>query len=162
MAIYRISRNLEASIIDFLKDGLESFWQNINIEKSFAKVYELSLPTICVKAEDTLYDKIQIGDNSFEREVTVIIDLFCNSDGQRLDLKDKLIKILKEGCQYYEYETKKQGRTTIIENKTQNGRIRILKIIDTPVNFDTEKDKLDEHDKFRHRLTINITTGKVE
>jgi hypothetical protein len=165
MAQYRISRNIEASLIDFLKTSLEEtpyLWENINIEKSFNRVYELSLPTICVQTQDTTYTQIQIGDNSFERTVMTIIDLFCENDGQRLDLKDTLIEILKDGCPYYEFKIAKLGRTSIVEEKTQNGRIRILKIDDTSINFAVEKDKLDIRDRYRHRLTLTISTGKVE
>lgn len=162
MATYRTTRNLEASLLDFLTEEVAETWSNVNIIKSFSQVYELSLPTICISAEDTTYTKIQIGDNSFERNVMVICDIFAENDGQKLDLKDTLVDILKDGCPYYEYKTKKTGRTAIVEEKTQNGRIRIIDIVDTPVNFAVEKDKLDVRDRFRQRLTLTISTGKVE
>lgn len=153
---------MEASLIDFLREKLELSWQNVNIEKSFHKVYELSLPTVCVQAEDTTYNKIQIGDNSFERNVMIIVDLFCENDGQRLDLKDTIIEVLKDGCPYYEYTTARQGRITEVTNKHQDGRIRILSINDTPINFAIEKDKLDVHDRYRHRISLTVSIGKVE
>jgi len=161
MATYRISRNFEASLIDFLTDSLESFWTGINITKSFAKVYELSLPTICIQAQDTIYTKVQIGDNSFTRNAMITIDLFCTDDGMRLDLKDSIIEILKDGCVYNEYTISKSGRTSVA-SPSPNGRIRILKIEDTPINFAVEKDKLDVRDRFRHRLTLTVSTGKAE
>jgi len=159
---YRISRNIEASVIDFLKDELELSWTNVNIIKGFSKVYELTLPTICVRAENTTYDKVEVGSNSFTRTVQVFIDLFTENDGQRLDLKDTIIESLKDGLPYYEYTILKQGRTSIIESKEQNGRIRIIKIDDTALNFGTEKEKLDVRDRFRHLLTLSITIGRVE
>lgn len=162
MATYRQTRNIEASLIDFLTEQLELSWSNVKIIKSFAQVYDLSLPVICLSAENTTYEKIQIGDNSFERRVMVIVDLFCENTGQKLDLKDSIVAILKDGCPYYEYETAKSGRTSIVQEKTQNGRIRIINITDEPVNFAVDKDKLATHDKFRQRLTLEITLGKVE
>lgn len=165
MAIYRITRNLEASLADFLKDSIEESpysWSNINVEKGYSNVYTLSLPTICISAENTSYVKIQLGDNSFERNPMIVVDLFCENDGQRLDLKDTIVAILKDGCPYCEYKTKKEGRITIIDTKTQKGRIRILDIDDTPINFAVEKDKLDVRDRYRHRLTLTISLGKVE
>jgi hypothetical protein len=162
MATYRTTRNIEASIIEFIREILESTWTNVNVEKSFAKIYEISLPSVCVSSENTVYNKIQIGDNSFERNVSIIVDLFCENDGQRLDLKDTLIEGLKDGCPYYDYTTTKVGRTTNVTSNPQNGRIRILKVIDTPVNIDIEKDKLDVHDRFRHRLSLTISLGRIE
>lgn len=165
MAIYKTTRNCEATLVDFLTDSLAESpysWENITITKSFAQVYELTLPVICLSAENTSYEKIQIGDNSFERTVTVIIDFFAENDGMKLDLKDSIIAILKDGCPYYEYKTKKEGRTTVVDTKTQNGRIRIINIDDTPVNFAVEKDKLDIRDRYRHRLTLTISLGRIE
>jgi hypothetical protein len=162
MATYRTTRNIEASVIEFLREILESTWTDVKVEKSFAKIYEISLPSICVSSENTVYNKIQIGDNSFERNVNVIIDLFCENDGQRLDLKDTLIEGLKDGCPYYDYTTTKAGRTTTVTSNPQNGRIRILKVTDTPVNIDVDKDNLDVHDRFRHRLSLTISLGRIE
>jgi len=162
MATYRTTRNIEASIIDFIRDILESTWTDVNVEKSFARIYEIALPSICVSSENTVYNKIQIGDNSFERNVSIIVDLFCENDGQRLDLKDTLIEGLKDGCPYYDYVTKKSGRTTTVDTNPQNGRIRIIKITDNPINIDTEKDNLDVHDRFRHRLSLTVSLGRIE
>ena len=162
MATYRTTRNIEASVIDFLKSILESTWTDVNVEKSFAKIYEIALPSICVSSENTVYNKIQVGDNSFERNVNIIIDLFCTNDGQRLDLKDTLIDGLKNGLPYYDYTTTKSGRTTAVTSKPQNGRIRILTLTDNPVNIDVDKDNLDVHDRFRHRLSLTISLGRIE
>lgn len=162
MATYRVSRNIEASLIEFVRDILESTWTDVTVEKSFSKIYETKLPSVCISSENTVYNKVQIGDNSFERNVNVIVDLFCENDGQRLDLKDTLIEGLKDGCPYYEYKIKRTGRTASVDNQTQNGRIRIIKVADTPVDIDTEKDNLDQHDRFRHRLTLTVSLGRCE
>ena len=87
---YRISRNLEASFIDFLETTLAESpysWTGINVIKGFAHAYELPTPTIAVRAENTVYDKVEIGSNSFTRTVQVFVNLFADSDGLRLDLK---------------------------------------------------------------------------
>lgn len=163
MAIYKVSRNIEATTIEFLTEILELTWTNINVIKGFEKAYELSTPTIAVRAENTVYDKVEIGSNSFTRTVQVFINIFASDDGMRLDLKDTLIEGLKDGCPYYEYTIKKTGRTSIIEEKTQNGRIRIQKIDDRPIDFNVEdKSKLDVHDRYRHLLTLTVSIGRVE
>ena len=160
MSLYRISRNLEASIIDFITaQTLASGWV-VNVEKSYARVYELdaSTATICVRLGDTVHDKAEIGTNSTVRTPQIFIDLFCTNDGQRLDLKDFLISELKSGLTYYEY--------TIIggavDTKTQNGRIRVLNIADTLVNSEIERSNLDIHDRYRHLITLDISLGKTE
>ena len=45
---YRQSRSIEASIIDFLKINFDTDWNNVNIEKSFARVYTIDLPVVYV------------------------------------------------------------------------------------------------------------------
>jgi hypothetical protein len=165
MAIYRTTRNIEASIIDFIKDTITESaynWTNVNIEKSFSKIYTLSLPSICVKAERTDRDPAEIGNNKKIRSVQIIIDIFATDDGMRLDLKDCLAEILQDGCVFYEYTTHKVGRETVVNTKTANGRIRITNIDDNSVDFDVDRDKLDIHDRFRHRLTLTIELGRIE
>jgi hypothetical protein len=75
-----------------------------------------------------------------------------------LDLKDFLIEILKHGLPYYEY-TIDNGE---VSEKTENGRIRVINIEDTPVDFDTPKDKLDPHDRYRTLLTLTVSLGRIE
>ena len=131
---YRITRNIEASFIDFITFSVNTDWSGINVEKTFARVYDLELPTICVR------------------------DVFCKSDGQRLDLKDYLIEKLKGGIVYYDYIIANGA----IQTKTANGRIRVMSIDDTPVDFDMDKDKLDVHDRYRHLLSLTISLGRIE
>jgi|SRR3989304_3636484 len=160
---YRTSRNLEASFIDFLKIELESTpysWENINVVKSFTQVYELELPTICIIAENTAYEPVEIGSNNFTRTVQIIMDIFCANDGQRLDLKDSIIEIIKDGLIYYKYTITKGKNAT--SSKSQDGRIRIQKITDTAVNLTVDKSNQDPKDRFRHRLTLSVTINKVE
>ena len=93
---YRISRNIEASLIDYLNDALEAGGWSVNVEKTFARVYSISLPSICVRVSDTIHEFVEIGDTATVRSPLVFIDIFATSDGQRLDLKDFLIEKLKD------------------------------------------------------------------
>ena len=162
---YRVSRNLEASFIEFLETTLKETpysWEDINVIKGFAHAYELSTPTIAVRAENTIYDKVEVGSNSFTRTTQVFIDIFGSDFGNALDLKDCIIEILKEGLIYNEYTITKSGRTAT-SSATPNGRIRIQKISDTPIDFNIDdKTKLNERDKYRHLLTLTVSIGKVE
>jgi len=163
--IYRISRNLEASVIQYIEAELVSAnWTNITVAKSFKKIYEIPINTfqkqgaICVRLSETVHDKVQIGDDSTVRKPNILIDVFATSDGQRLDLKDILVSIFKGGFPYYEYETDKKN----ITKKTLNGRIRVVKIDDTEVNLGVDKSLLEVYDRFRHLIGISCNCGKIE
>ena len=165
MSKYRVSRNLEASFIEFLETTLLETpysWNDLNVIKGFNRAYELPTPTIAVRAENTVYDKVEIGSNSFTRTVQIYFDLFTESDGFRLDLKDAIVEILKDGLIYNEYTVTKNGRTAT-SSATPNGRIRIHKIEDRPIDFNVDdKSKLDVHDRYRHLLVLTVSIGKVE
>ena len=158
MGLYRISRNIEASFIDFLKPLLQANWGFNRTEKTFARIYSIELPSVCIRVGDTIHSKAQIGDDSTIRNVHVLIDIFATNDGLRLDLKDYIIGIIKSGLDYYEYEIE-NGQ---IKNRTKNGRIRVLIIDETPINFGTDKNDLDQHDRYRHLLDLTINLGKIE
>lgn len=155
---YRISRNIEASFIEYLRKEFQTDWSSDKVEKTFAKIYDLDLPSICIRVGVTTHDKVEIGSDSTVRNPQVLIDIFATSDGQRLDIKDWLHENIKKGLPYYEY-TIVNGK---IQDKTQNGRIRVLSIDDTPVDFGADKNTLDVHDRFRHLLTLSVSLGKVE
>jgi hypothetical protein len=159
MGRYRPSRNFEATIIDYIKDSLDiTDWTGISVEKSFNRVYDLPVPVICVRVENTIHEKIEIGDNYTIRNAIILIDIFASSDGQRLDLKDFLIEKLKNGMPYYEYIIE-EGR---IIDKIYIGRLNVISISDTPIDFNVDKSNLDKHDRCRHLLTLTVTTSKVE
>ncbi len=164
MAIYRQSRNIEASLIDYLKTNFDSDWGNVEVVKTFSKVYgtqfdqKTGTALVCVRVGTTDHEAVEIGSNSTRRTVQVLIDLFCTHDGQRLDLKDYTIGILKSGLIYYDYIIV-SGQT---QSKTANGRISVLEMEDVPVNFTENKDALDPKDRYRHLITLQISIGKVE
>ena len=162
---YRISRNIEASFIDFLEDTLTESpysWEGLSIIKGFEHAYDKPLPVIAVRAENTIYDKVEIGSNSFTRTTQVFINIFGSDMGNALDLKDSIIESLKDGLVYSEYTITKSGRTATASS-TPNGRIRIQKINDTPIDFNVvDKTKLDQHDKFRWLITATVSIGRVE
>ena len=158
MATYRTSRNLEASLIDFLTTNFNADWTNVSVEKSFARVYDINLPTICVRANNTSHNKAEIGGDSTIRTVQVLIDIFATSDGQKLDLTDYIVEKLKGGCPYYDYIIV----DGVVDSKTANGRIRVTSLEVTPIDFDTDKDRLDVHDRYRSLLTLSISLGRIE
>jgi len=165
MGVYRVSRNFEASFIQYIEaELLSAGWTKITVEKSFSKVYGIPVSTfqqtgvICVRLGDTVHDTAQVGDSSTIRRPNLLIDIFASNDGQRLDLKDFLVSILKGGLPYYEYTV--SGNS--ITDKTQNGRIRVTNIDDTEVNLTTDKSLLAVHDRFRHLISVTTNFGRIE
>lgn len=155
---YRTSRNFEASIIQYIEDQLIGDWDNIVVEKTFAKVSLSNLPVICVRVGVTDHTRAEIGETSTYRTANILLDIFAENDGQRLDLKDWLIGKLRSGLPYYEYIIV-NGK---IQDKTQNGRINVLNIDDVPVDFDIDKEKLDVVDRYRHLITLSVSLGRIE
>lgn len=158
MGQYRPSRAIEASIIDYIIQELIGNWDNVAVEKSFARIYSINLPSICIRLSDTTHTNVEVGSTATYRTPLVLIDLFCENDGQRLDLKDFLVETLKGGLPYYNY-TIAGGK---VINKVQDGRIRVISISDTPIDLGVDKDKLDPRDRYRHILTLSVSLGKVE
>lgn len=161
---YRRTRNIEASIIQYLQSEIDNDWNNITVQKTFSRVYDIPFnektktACICVRVGTTAHDKVEIGSNLTKREPQILLDIFASSDGQRLDLKDYVVSKIKNGIVYYEYEIE-NGQ---IKTKTANGRITILSMEDAPLNFDSDKNTLDVHDRYRHLLTLVISINQVE
>ena len=162
---YRVTRNIEATLIEYIEAQLTAgSWTNIEVEKSFARVYDIevggssSKAVICVMTQDAEYDRLEIGTTSLIPTRTVLIDIFAASDGQKLDLQDFLIGVFKSGCVYYEFLITNGA----VDTRTANGRLRVLTLTTTPINFDSDKNELDPHDRFRCRITLQISRGVAE
>ena len=165
MAVYRVSRCIEASLIDFLQSAFTvANWTGITIEKSYTRAYTLAMNSntgatvVCVRASDTNRKRFQIGTDDLLRSQLVLIDVFATSDGQRLDLVDFIVDSLKSGFVFYNYVTNGNATPT----KTANGRCTIQSFEDTPVNFGVDKSGLEVQDRYRHLISLVISTGKVE
>lgn len=165
MGFYRVTRNLEASLIKFLEEQfVNENWTGITVEKSFLRAYTLAMKmdtmeaVLCIRASKTDRKRIEVGSDDLLRSQLILIDIFATNDGQREDLVDFIITILKGGFPYLEIQTEKSVSTSEIEN----GRVTILNIDDEPVNFSTDKSALDLPDRYRHLISITVSTGKVE
>lgn len=162
---YRESRNVEASLIQYIEEQLVAgSWTNITVILGFDRAYEIPIDKnnasaiIAVRLQNTEHDKIEVGSNSTVRLPTTFIDIFSSSDGQRLDLKDFLVSVLKDGFPYYEY-TITNGA---ISDKTLNGRLGVDNIADTKLNFNSDKSELSKHDRYRHLLQLDLRFSIAE
>lgn len=159
MGTYRQSRNIEGCTIERIETILtDNNYTGVNVEKSFARVYSVSIPVICVRVGDTIHTGVEVGSNTTIRKPLILIDVFANSDGQRLDLKDLLITNLKTGWVYNEFVIVSGEVST----RTDNGRITVLSMVDSIINLGVDKSNLDVHDKFRHLISLNCQLSALE
>ncbi len=154
---YRQSRNFEISTKDFIETEIASAFSNVNVYRGWAEVSGNNLPCITVRLGETEHPRVGVGSFATRREVTLLIDLFATDDGQRLDVKDFLISILKKSWDYEEYTVTGGSSSSVVD-----GKIICVGISDTEVNLGTDKSQLDKVDRYRHLITLVVTNGKVE
>lgn len=154
---YRISRNIEASLIDRITADLATDgWSGIRIEKSFAEVYKGTLPCICINALEIRPEKLEIGSKTNLKYFTVNIRIFATSDGQRLDLSDWLLDKLEDDTDYYSY-TITGG---IVSAKVLAGRIVITKFFDNRKEL-VNTEILEKEDRYRHLLSMECIVAEA-
>mgnify|MGYP001467941190 CR=1 FL=1 len=99
---YRLSRNIEVSMIDQLEVMLEEAdWENIRIEKAFARVYEGTAPCLLIEVTNRPIKSVEIGSNDIFSDVDITVRFFGENDGQRADFTDWLTERFLELWDYY-------------------------------------------------------------
>lgn len=154
---YRLSRSVERSIIDYLAEELEhDGWSGIFVEKAFSQIYKGKFPAILVNVSSRPDKRREIGSHFLMKFINVEIRLFCEDDGQRLDLCDWLLEKAISGIPYYEF-TITNGQ---ISSKILKGRIVILEITSNRKEL-VNLGELAIEDKFRHLLsfTTRVSTA---
>jgi hypothetical protein len=157
MGQFQPTRNIEASLVDYLQTEIDKSWSNISVIVGFEEAYSEAMPIVAVFAQNTNYDPIEIGNTTLQRNVLINVNIFATGEGQRLDLKDYIVKELYSGCPYYKY-TISNGS---IESKTEYGNMTFLNISDRPINADNLASQ-DAHDRHRHEITFNVELSKIE
>lgn len=121
---YRVSRNIEASLIDFITSGLTTDgWTGITVLKGFPQDYKGKAPFIGVESLEIRPQKLEIGSKTNLKYFTVKIRIIAKNDGQRLDLADWLFDELEDDVDYYVYTI----TSGVVSAKTLTGRIVITK-----------------------------------
>lgn len=147
---YRISRNIEASLIDRITANLiTDSWTGIRVEKSFAEVYKGTLPCIVVNALEIRPEHLEVGSKTYLKYFTVNIRIFATNDGQRLDLSDWLLDKLEDDTDYYAY-TITGG---IVSARVLTGRIVITRILDNRKEL-INTEILEKEDRYRSLLSF--------
>jgi hypothetical protein len=148
---YRLSRNLEASLVQWLEEGLAEDWANwtIRVVKAFTQAHDGTLPAICVNFVTANPTQLEIGSSTWLKNPEVSFRLFCRNDGERLDLASWLLDKLEESIDYYEY-TITDGE---ISQQTLVGKIVVGEIL-KDIKELTNTENLVQTDKFRHNITF--------
>lgn len=154
--MYRISRNIEASLIDRITEDLAiDGWVGIRVEKSFAEVYKGELPCICINTLEIRPEKLEIGSKTNLKYFTVNVRLFATNDGQRLDLSDWLLDKLEDDTDYYSY-TVINGVTT---SKILIGRVVLIRWFDNRKEL-VNTENLEKEDRYRHLLSFECIVAE--
>ena len=150
---YRISRNLEASIIDKITADIATDWSSFNIRtvKSFTEVYQGTLPAICINVEAVDPIKLEIGSKTWLKYFDVSIRIFATTDGLRLDLADYFTDKLEDDINYYVYTI----ASGVVSSKVLTGKIVILPngILRNEKEL-TNTENLEKEDRYRHIITF--------
>jgi hypothetical protein len=156
MGQYRESRNIEASLVDHLNTKLtQDGWTGINVYKVFTQVDRDNLPAIVVNIDTEESTRFEIGSKKYLNYYNIYIRIFAENDGNRLDLTDWMLDLLRCDIPYFEY-TISNGEVT---NKQQNGMVTILKISRNEREF-MNTEILDREDRYRQLIVIQCYIAK--
>lgn len=148
---YRESRCLEASIIDWLQVKIEEgFWTGFRFEKSFSRVYDGTLPVLCVNVGPQTITRREIGGKYYLKAPEVSVRFFARNDGERLDVKDYIIECLEEDIDYYTYSIEGNDKP----QKILSGKISIRSIIRDDKEL-VNIENLNKIDKYRHIIIFS-------
>jgi hypothetical protein len=151
MGTYRYSRNVEASLIDWITAKLATAgWSNVRVEKAFAQVSNGALPCALVQQDPEDLQRLEVGGKTNIKYYYINIRLFCKDDGSRLDIKDYLTDCLEDDIDYYTYTITSSGTITA---KILTGRIVVLNFLKNEKEL-TNTENLALEDKFRHIITF--------
>jgi len=161
MGTYRATRNIEASIIQYLTANLDIDWTSptINVEKTFANVSGDNLPVVLVRTSDIEHESHELGSSLTKRFPLILVDVYCKNDGQKLDLVDYLVEKLKVGLLYYTYVI----ADGVVQTKTLAGRVRVeLPIRVTHVDLNVDKSDLSVVDRFHSLISLSCSINILE
>lgn len=152
---FRTARNIELSTIQYLETEIGSGWSNVTVIKAFYQAYAKDNvpPIVCIRLMDQNTDYLEIGSTTLDNIYNIIVDIFATSDGQRLDLADFILNILKDSWVYNTYAHASGDNSNIVA--TASGRIRVKRFIENGKIDFGETEEL--RDRYRHSLIFSVT-----
>jgi len=153
MSYFRTIRNIELSTIKYIEDSINSAWSGINIVKAFFQAYDKAVPVIAIRLLETMSTREEIGSTDLDNTHSIVIDIFAKSDGQRLDLVDYLLGILK-GCWTLYNISHTSGDAESLDYTDSGHKVRMIRIVN---NTKIEPGaNVEIHDKFRHVINLQV------
>jgi len=147
---YRISRNIEKSILDAISNQLTvDDWAGVGVEKVYPETKQV--PCILVQLISETSEDLELGSKTTRDYPLIMFRIFAVDDGQRLDLKDWLKDLIKNDFEYYEYVID-EGK--IIE-KNLKGKIRVRRITRNEKEYENTEG-LSNVDKYRHVIGVEV------
>jgi hypothetical protein len=147
---YRISRSIEASLIDRITaDLVTDGWTGIYTEKTAAEIYSGHFPAFLINVQEIRPEKLEIGSKTNLKYFIVYIRLFADNDGQREDLSDWLLDKLEDDTNYYVYTI----TSGVVSAKVLTGRIVITRWLDNRKEL-INTEVLEKKDRYRHLLSF--------
>ena len=149
---FRVSRNVELSVLDYLDTELASHWTGVTLVKGFQQAYKAALPVVCVRLISTASNRKEIGNYELKKLHNIVIDIFATSDGQRLDLADFITDTIAQGIPYYTFSNQ-SGSPAELE-KIADGKLVINSFLDNSrLEFGED---VEIQDKFRHIISFTV------
>lgn len=157
MPYFQTARDIELSIIYYLKTQIDASWSSITTTKSFADVYSknVALPVVCIRLADTIRMRKEVGSTTLDNHYLIIIDIFATSDGQRIDLSDFIATQLASNWTHYEHSHPSGSNSTL--SRVANGKDKVEEFItDTALDI---SDSPDPKDRYRHTISVRVKTS---
>jgi hypothetical protein len=149
---FQPARNVELSVVDYLRTQIDANWSNVNTIKSFTQAYKTALPVVCVRLREFPPTRLEVGSNTLLYDYNIVIDIFANSEGQKNDLAYFIMDKMKDGCVYYEFSQTSGAPETL--TKVANGRLHVKDYLsNTALDFGEDADKYDQH---RFYVSVNM------
>lgn len=151
---WRARRNIEKSLLKYVRDSINANWTGINVGHSF-NYNEKNMPFVACRTDSATHPRLELGSNLLDSQPLVIIDIYATGEGQKLGLLQYLVEKLIEGFQYYEYTPNPSNPDN--PTKVAKGWVYAFNLSDTNVDFGENVGKCD---KFRSRITLNLRRNK--
>lgn len=151
-----ISQKVILSLIKFLEDN-NDYLKAKSINRRTPE--EKELPAVIIREGTSSFKTVEIGSKQFWREIAVYFEVFAKNDKERLDLKDKLILLLrKNDIPLYDISS---GNGEYIFGDIMNYMF-ILDMSDYRVDLGEDLANLNLVDRYRHLITVTFNIGKIE
>lgn len=156
--MYRISRNIEASYVEFIRTAMAAAtppWTGITVDKGFPQDYKGKVPFVGVEVLENRPQKLEVGSKTNIKNITVKMRIIASDDGQRLDLANWLGDLLEDNdINYYVYTI----TAGVVSSKVLAGRIVIRRWFDDRKEL-TNTENLEKEDRYRHLFSFEVNVA---